>query len=169
MRLANLQETAEYLDTELGDVLNKVSSLVTQLNWERKQKLILERGLAKKETESLLSQAEVVGGVRFLAARVDSCSVPVLREMGDLLRDKLKSAVVVLGTVYEDRPAFIATVTPDLVDKGYSAGDIVKQVAGVTGGGGGGKARFAQAGGKDKNKVDEALRLVKDLIKSGGK
>jgi alanyl-tRNA synthetase len=59
---------------------------------------------------------------------------------------------------------FIAAVTPDLVTKGYNAGDIVNKVSKVTGGGGGGKASFAQAGGKDKNKLDEALRLVKSLI-----
>ncbi len=84
--------------------------------------------------------------------------------MSDLLRDKLKSAVVVLGTVYEDKPAFLAAVTPDLVAKGYDAGKIVKQVAEVTGGSGGGKPGLAQAGGKDKKKLDEALKLVKSLI-----
>jgi alanyl-tRNA synthetase len=84
--------------------------------------------------------------------------------MSDLLRDKLKSAVIVLGTVYEGKPIFLAVVTPDLVSRGYHAGDIVKQVAKVTGGGGGGKASFAQAGGKYKNRLDEALQLVKSLI-----
>ena len=84
--------------------------------------------------------------------------------MSDLLRDKLKSAVIVLGTVYEDKPVFIAAVTPDLVSKGYDASKIVKQVAKVAGGGGGGKPSLAQAGGKDKSKLDEALKLVKSLI-----
>jgi alanyl-tRNA synthetase len=166
MRLAG---TAQVVGSSLEDVVDKVSSTVSVAEVMRKRAQALESELARIRAESLLGRAEVVGGVKFLAARVDSCPMQVLREMGDLLRDKLKSAVVVLGTVYEGRPAFIATVTPDLIDKGYNAGDIVKQVAGVTGGGGGGKARFAQAGGKDKNKVGEALRLVKDLIKSGGK
>jgi len=84
--------------------------------------------------------------------------------MSDVLRDRLKSAIVVLGTVHGHRPAFLAAVTPDLVEKGYNAGDIVKQVARVTGGGGGGKATLAQAGGRNKDKLDEALRLVKRLI-----
>ena len=72
--------------------------------------------------------------------------------------------VVVLGAIYSDKAFFVATVTPDLVERGYNAGEIVKQVAKVTGGGGGGKASFAQAGGKHKGKLDEALRLVKDLM-----
>ena len=93
----------------------------------------------------------------------------VLDEQGvlppyDFIRDKLQSVIVVLGAVSEDRPVFVAAVTPDLVEKGYNAGGIVKQVSRVAGGGGGGKASFAQAGGKHKDKLDEALDLVKDLI-----
>jgi len=72
--------------------------------------------------------------------------------------------VVVLGTVYEGKPVFVAMVTQDLVIKGYNAGEIVRQVAKVTGGGGGGKPGLAQAGGKDKVKLDEALQLAKSLI-----
>ena len=69
-----------------------------------------------------------------------------------------------LGTVYENKPVFIAAVTRDLVARGYDAGKIVREVARVTGGGGGGKASLAQAGGKYEDKLDEALRLVKSLI-----
>jgi len=163
-RLSDLQKTADSLDAELDDVLDRVSSLVRQLNWERKQKLILERILAKKDAESLLSQAEVVNGVTVLAVRVSSSSMEVLREMSDLIREKLKSVVLVLGTVYEGKPAFLAAVTPDLVAKGYNAREIVKKVAEVTGGGGGGKETLAQAGGKYKDKLNEALQLVKSLV-----
>jgi alanyl-tRNA synthetase len=87
-----------------------------------------------------------------------------MREMSDYLRDNMKSGIIVLGSVYNNKPIFVAAVTPDLVDKGYNAGKIVEQVAKVTGGGGGGKATFAQAGGKDKDKLDEALHLVRSLI-----
>jgi len=163
-RLSTLQKTAEYLDAELDSVLDKVSSLVAQLDWERRQRQIIERELAKIKAESLLSQTEMVKGITVLSARTPSLRAEVLREMGDLLRDRLKSAVVVLGTVYEDKPIFLAVVTPDLVAKGYNAGEIVKQVAKITGGSGGGKPSLAQAGGKDKAKLDKALRLVKSLV-----
>jgi len=95
---------------------------------------------------------------------VPPLSVPVLREMGDILRDRLKSAVVVLATVYNGKPNFLAMVTPDLIARGFHAGDIINQVAKVTGGGGGGKAGMAQAGGKDAARVDEALNLVRKLV-----
>ncbi|MCL0057977.1 alanine--tRNA ligase [Dehalococcoidales bacterium] len=163
-RFSSLEKIGQLLGASPDDVEDKVSSLITELDKERKQALALERALAKKIAESLLTQAEVVNGVMVLAARVSSLRPEALREMSDLLREQLKSAVVVLGTVYQNKPAFIAAVTPDLVARGFNAGEIVKEVAKVTGGGGGGKPGLAQAGGKDKEKLDEALGLVKRLI-----
>jgi alanyl-tRNA synthetase len=92
--------------------------------------------------------------------------MPILREMGDILRDRLGSAVIVLATVYNGKPSFLAMVTPDVVARGINAGDIINQVAKVAGGGGGGKATMAQAGGKDASKVDEALKLVESIVVS---
>jgi len=163
-RLSALTEMASRLATEVENVSDKVDGIIAELNKERRQRQTLERELSKKIAESLLGQAEVVKGVKVLAVRVPSLRMQSLREMCDLLREQLKSAVIVLGTVYEGKPAFIAAVTPDLVARGYDAGKIVREVAKVTGGGGGGKARLAQAGGKYKDKIDEALRLVKSLI-----
>jgi len=163
-RLSNLEGIARTLESTSAEAPAKITGLVKELDGERKLVLSLERELAKKEAESLLSRVELVKGVTVLSARVSSSNQQVLREMADFIRDKLNSVIVVLGAVSGDRPVFIAAVTPDLVGKGYNAGDIVKQVSKVTGGGGGGKANFAQAGGRDKVKLDEALRLVKDLI-----
>ena len=163
-RLSELQEIADYLDAELDSVLDKAYSLSIELKNEHKRALALERELSKSRAESLLSQVEVVKGVKVLAAKVPSSRLEALREMSDLLREQLKSVVIVLGAIYENKPIFLAAVTPDLVTRGYNAGEIVKQVARVTGGSGGGKARLGQAGGKYKDKLDEALRLVKSLI-----
>jgi len=154
----------EYIERVLEDAEDKVSALEKDLENEHRQVVALKKELAKKEAESLVGRAEAVNGVTLLVARVSPSRQEDLREMADLIRDKLKSAIVVLGTVYDNRPSFIAAVTPDLVDKGYDAGRIVKEVAVVTGGGGGGKAGLAQAGGKHKDKLDEALKLVRGLI-----
>jgi alanyl-tRNA synthetase len=158
------REAEAYIERRFLDLEKVVENRDVELEKERRQTLALERELAKKTAESLLAQAEVIKGVNVLVARVPSLRMESLREMSDFLREKLKSAVVVLGTVYESKPAFIAAVTPDLVAKGYDAGKIVREVAKVTGGGGGGKPGLAQAGGKDKKKLDEALKLVKGLI-----
>jgi alanyl-tRNA synthetase len=163
-RLSDIERIAEGVGSSPEEARQKVLAVVNELDDERKKRQSLERELARKTAESLLSQAEVVSGVKLLVAEVPSSKMEMLREMADLLRDRLGSAVIVLGTVYQDKPAFLAAVTPDLVAKGYDAGKIVKQVAGVTGGGGGGRPNLAQAGGRDKKKLNQALKLVKSLI-----
>ena len=162
--LSEWQKATQIVGASLENISEKVSSIASELEVKDKQILSLERELSKLRAESLLTQKEVIKGVAVLVARVPDSRPEVLREMSDWLRDKLKSVVIVLGTVYADKPAFLAAVTPDLVAKGYNAGEIVKRVAGVTGGSGGGSARLGQAGGKDGDKIDEALQLVKSLI-----
>jgi alanyl-tRNA synthetase len=85
--------------------------------------------------------------------------------MADALRDRLGSAVVVLGTVNENKPYFVVTVSQDLTAQGYHAGNIIRQAAAITGGGGGGKSGLAQGGGKDVSKLDEAIAAVPDLLR----
>jgi len=167
-RLGTLEAVAEELRSSTSEVPEKVRALVAELAAERKRSVSLERELSRNTVEALLGKTEQVSGITVLVARVPSSSMPALREMGDLLRDRLKSAVIVLGTVYDGKPGFVAMVTPDLLDRGLNAGEIVKQVAGVTGGGGGGKATMAQAGGRDENKLDEALGVVKGLVQKVG-
>jgi len=165
-RLAALQSVAKEVEGLLEEVPSKVKALISELQAERKRVLSLERELSRRIAEDLFGQAEQVSGVTILAARVPALTISVLREMGDILRDRLKSAIVVLATVYNGKPNFLAMVTPDLIAKGFHAGEIINQVAKATGGGGGGKAAMAQAGGKDAAKIDEALKLVKSVIAS---
>jgi len=163
-RLTVLQSLAKEVEGSLDEVPNKVKTLIGELETESKRVLSLERELSRRIAEDLPGQAEQVSGVTVLAAKVPALTMPILREMGDILRDRLKSAIVVLATVYNGKPNFLAMVTPDLIAKGFHAGDIINQVAKVTGGGGGGKAAMAQAGGRDAAKIDEALKLVHKLI-----
>ena len=165
-RLTALQSVAKEVEGSLDEVPNKVKTLISELEAERKRALSLERELSRRIVEDLPGQAEQVSGVTVLAAKVPALTMPILREMGDILRDRLKSAVIVLATVYNGKPSFLTMVTPDLIAKGIDAGDIINQVAKVAGGGGGGKAAMAQAGGKDASKIDEALKLVKDVVAS---
>jgi len=165
-RLTALQGVAKEVESSLEEVPEKVRTFISELDAERRRVLSLERELSRKIAEDLLGQAEQVSGVTVLAAEVSSLTIPVLREMGDILRDRLKSAIVVLATVYNGKPNFLAMVTPDLIARGFHAGDIINQIAKVAGGGGGGKAGMAQAGGKDAAKIDEALNLVKSVVAS---
>ncbi len=162
--LAALQSIAGEVEGSLDEAPAKVKTLVSELEAERKRALSLEREVSRKVADELYGQAEQVDGVTVLAARVPTLTMPVLREMGDTLRDRLKSAIVVLAMIHNGKPSFLAMVTPDLTAKGFNAGDIVNQVAKATGGGGGGKAAMAQAGGREVAKIDEALKLVKGIV-----
>jgi alanyl-tRNA synthetase len=161
---ATLKSVAGELKSLPEEVYQKVKVLIEELELEHKHSLWLERELSRRMAESLVTQTKQVGGVTFLSARVLPLNKSVLREMGDILRNKLSSAVIILATVYDNTPSFLAMVTPDLVARGFHADDIIKQVARVTGGSGGGRAEMAQAGGKDVTRLDEALSSVESII-----
>jgi alanyl-tRNA synthetase len=165
-RLADLEKTAEYLEAEPDRILERAESVSAELKEERKRAQALERELAKKIAESLIKQAvPAPNDIKILAARVrDNTGIETLREMSDFLRDELKRGIVVLGTAWEDRTASVVNVAPDLVSEGYDAREIIKKVAAVTGGSGGGKPTLAQGGGKGKDKLDEAIGLVREII-----
>jgi alanyl-tRNA synthetase len=112
-----------------------------------------------------VSPASGVGpAVAVVAAQVAGADVDTLRDMSDWLRNKLGSSAVVLAADVEGKPQLIAAVTDDLVKRGLHAGELVKAVAKVVGGGGGGKPALAQAGGRDLARLPEALALVPELV-----
>jgi alanyl-tRNA synthetase len=161
----NLTRIAQTLGTSPASAYTKLETLIAELDEERKKLANLQKDLSRKNAGDIQSKAETVKGVTLLAAQVETAKVDSLRDMADTLKEQLGSAIIVLAAIIDEKPSFIAMVTPDLIQKGYHAGEIVKKVAGIAGGGGGGKSGMAQAGGKDKNKVGEALQAVKTLIK----
>jgi len=163
-RLSVLERLSQELQTSPDGVPDKLSATLTELDRERKRALALERELSKKMAGSLLSQVEVIGGINVLSAAVVATSPEAMLQMGDQLKEQMGGGVVVLAAVFDGKPSFVAMVTPDLVAKGLHAGKIAKQVAMVVGGGGGGRAELGQGSGRDKTKLDEALRLVRYLI-----
>ena len=162
-----LESLAKQLQSSPADLSSRVTSLLAELDRERKRAGSLERDLARRVAEGLTSQVEMVDGVAVLAAQAPVSSIEALRDMGDWLKARLGSGVIVLGTVINDRPSFIAMVTPDLVARGYHAGNLVREIAKAAGGGGGGRPEVAQAGGKDKAKLKDALALTPKLVKRG--
>ena len=107
-----------------------------------------------------------VKGVRVITARFDQLDMEGLRNTGDMLRNRLESGVVVLGTGYGDKVNFVVMATKDAVVRGIHAGNIIREVAKIAGGGGGGRPDMAQAGGKDASKIDEALGSAMKVIDS---
>ncbi len=163
-RLAVLDSVAAELQTVPEEVEAKVSSVVVELSTERKRAVAIERESARKAAGSLLSEARDVNGIRVISTKVAASSTDAMREMGDRLKQELKSGVVVLGAVCDGKPSLLAMVTPDLVAKGFNAGQLVKEVAKVVGGGGGGRAELGQGSGNDASKLEEALSEVARLV-----
>jgi alanyl-tRNA synthetase len=163
-RLGVLDAAATHLGTQPEDVDRAVLRLMGEIHDRQKEIGELQRELARLEFESLLSHVEEVEGVQVLAAPVSAANMDTLREMSDWFRNRLGSVVIVLGAVIEDKPNFVAAVTPDLVERGLDAHVLVKKVARVVGGGGGGRATLAQAGGRDPDRLEEALAQVPGLV-----
>ena len=160
-----LRDLAARLGVPTAQALEKLDALLNETKQRQQDLDKLRAQSARGALEGLLSQVQQQNGVPFLAARVEAADATRLREMGDWLRDKLGSGVVVLGTVIGEKPQILAVVTPDLVKRGLHAGNIVKALAQVMGGGGGGRPDMAQAGGRDTAKLDEALAQVARLIR----
>ncbi len=146
-------------------------ALKEKLKTDREEKRALEKELARLKSrlassqgDDLVEQAVAIGPVRVLAATLDGADVRTLREAMDKLKDKLKSAAIVLGAVDGDKVTLIAGVTDDLTSK-VKAGELVNYVAQQVGGKGGGRADMAQAGGTQPAKLPEALASVADWVK----
>jgi alanyl-tRNA synthetase len=158
------------LQEKLNSPIERLSERIDALLAERKA---LEKELqtfkvqsSRGEIDTLVNNAIQLNGLKIVSSRVNVPDVDTLKQTGDMLRDALKSGVGVLAAVIQDKLNFICVVTDDLVAaKKYNANDIVKQVAAIAGGGGGGRPNMALAGGKNIEKLDDALNHALTIIK----
>ncbi|MED3549091.1 alanine--tRNA ligase [Cytobacillus praedii] len=161
-----LKDAAAKLKANPKEVASRIESLLGEMKQLQRENESLAAKLGNIEASSLVSKTKEINGVTVLSAKVAATDMNNLRNMADDLKNKLSSAVVVLGSVNEGKVNIIAGVTNDLIDKGYHAGKIVKEVATRCGGGGGGRPDMAQAGGKDPEKLESALNFVEEWVKS---
>ena len=111
-------------------------------------------------------KAETINGCSVIIKELQGVDSNGLRTLGDSLKDKYENAFVLLLSVVDGKPVLMATASDAAVKKGAHAGNLIKEVAGVLGGGGGGKPQMAQAGGKDLSAIPEALKKAKDIIQA---
>ena len=164
-RFGRESRLVHHLQTTAPELEGRVQALKDEIDELRREKETAERRLSLQAAEGLLDLRQQVDGVTVLSTRASASSVESLREIGDWLRDKLGSGVVVLGSVLNDRPILVAMVTKDLVGRGFNASDIARSAAKAIQGGGGGQADVAQAGGRRADKLDEALSMVADIVR----
>ncbi len=162
-RLDLQNELSAHLQSSPSESLAKVQNLEDSLKASQAELEQLRLRVAKVAFASQMDNLQTIMDVPVLTATIPNVSADALRELADEFRQKHESGVVVLATTINDKPSFIAALTPDLVKRGLKAGDLVKRVAKVVGGGGGGRPDMAQAGGKDPSKITEALDQVAPL------
>jgi len=159
-----LDQTARLLETNSEQVLDKIRTVLEQLDQARKQISSLRRDLTAQDFNRLMEEVPLVAGVPVLIASLPDADAETLREMTDRYRQKYPNSVVLLASVSAGRPLLIAAVTEDLVARGLHAGELVKYAAQPLGGSGGGRPTLAQAGGKDPEQLDKALSRAQEWI-----
>jgi len=161
-----LREVSALLRGAEDDAPAKLEKLLAQQRELEKRIAELQGKLAGGASRDVLADARRVDGATVLATRVEGLDDKGLRELADRLRDRIKTGVVVLGAADGDRALLLAAVTKDCTDR-FHAGNIIKALAPVVGGRGGGRPDFAQAGGKDPARIDEALAQAYTLLGAG--
>ncbi len=163
-----LQETATLLKSKEEDIPAKIEQLLTALKEAEREVAQLSHKLATSSLDDILAAKEEIHGVSVTAASVTADSAEGLRDMADMVLDKV-GGIVLLGAVQGDKVSFVCKVDKELTKQGYHAGKIVKAAAVAAGGGGGGRPDMAQAGGKDPQKLEEALKAGKEAVQDAGK
>jgi alanyl-tRNA synthetase len=158
-RESEIRQAAAALKAQPAELGSKLIQMLDNVRTLEKELDRLKSKLAAHAGDELVQQAVDIGGIRVLAARLDSIDAKGLRETADKLRDKLKSCALVLGTVADDKVSLIAAVTPDVTGR-IKAGELVNFVATQVGGKGGGKPDLAMAGGSEPSQLAAALGSV---------
>ncbi|WP_374702906.1 alanine--tRNA ligase [Bacillus sp. T33-2] len=165
-QIAVLKSAAAKLKTNPKEVANRIDGVLAEMKQLQRENESLSAKLGNIEAGSLASKVKEVNGIPVLAERVQAADMNSLRNMADDLKQKLGSAVIVLGSTDGEKVNLIAAVTKDIIEKGGHAGQLIKEVSNRCGGGGGGRPDMAQAGGKDPEKLDNALQFVEEWVKS---
>jgi len=162
--LGNLNDAASLLKTSPQKVSQNINELVERLKAYEREIESMSQQAINAQLDDIYQKRMDLHGITVVHSRVKAREMDDLRKMSDALRQRINSGIIVLGSVAGEKVNFVASVSEDLVKKGYHAGKIVKQVASIAGGGGGGRNDFAQAGGKNPDKLDEALNSVPRVL-----
>ena len=162
-----LESLSRRLQTPVSGLESRLDSYIQETDDLRRRMAEMERAMLRAEAEALLQRAADVGGVRVVAGRTSARGADGMRQMGDFLKDKLSSCLVALGGLADGgSPLLVVMATPDVVARGVNSGVLARDAAKLMGGGGGGRPEMAQAGGRQPEKLDEALAAVPRLVRA---
>ena len=161
----DLDSLSNTLKTNREGIINKAEDLMEEIKEKDREIESLKSKMALSIVDEILNGKKDVGGINLVVYNVENMDMNSLRNLGDEIKNKLGTGIIVLASVHKGKISFVSMVTKDLLNKGIHAGNIIRDVAKITGGGGGGRPDMAQAGGKDLDKVKEALGMVEDIVK----
>ncbi len=160
-----LKEAAKALKANPVDVVKKITAMQEQLKALSKENDSLKAKMAKAVAGDMMSAAEEVNGIKILVSRLTDVDMNGMRDLGDEAKQKLGEAIVVFAAENGGKVNLMATATDSAVAKGAHAGNLIKEIAKLVGGGGGGRPNMAQAGGKDPAGIEDALERAKEVAK----
>ena len=160
----NLHTIAKTLKTSPAEITEKITHLQKEVKELQSENESLKSKMAQDSLGNVMDQVVEVKGVKVLASAVDGVDMNGLRDLGDQLKEKLGEGVVVLASAKEGKVSLLAMATQGAMDKGAHAGNLIKAAAAIVGGGGGGRPNMAQAGGKNPDKIPEAIAKVAELV-----
>ena len=160
----NLHQLAKTLKTTPAELSDRAEHLLKEVKELQSENESLKSKLAQESLGDVSDQVTEVKGVKVLAAAVDGVDMNGLRDLGDQLKEKLGEGVVVLASSMGGKVSLLAMATPGAMEKGAHAGNLIKAAAAIVGGGGGGRPNMAQAGGKNPEKIGEAIAKIPELV-----
>ncbi|EQF62330.1 alanine--tRNA ligase [Clostridioides difficile CD200] len=161
-----ISEVCVNLKSKEDNLIQRISSLLEENKNLSKELHDMKAKMSLQSVDSIFDSKVEVNGVNLITNKFEGMDMDTLRETADNLRDKLGSGVVVLANVVDDKVNFVVTATKDVLDKGIHSGNIVREVAKIAGGKGGGRPNMAQAEASDVSKVDQALSYASEVIKT---
>ena len=161
---SRLKEIGALIRGSADDAVDKVKRLLDRQKELEKEIAKLRGELEKDRIPDLLAQKQVISGANVLIAQIDGVDGKQLREIADQLKDKLGVGIVVLASASDGTVNLVSTVSKEMTKK-FHAGNIIKELAGMVGGGGGGRPDFAQAGGKEPEKIADVLKRAEEIVR----
>lgn len=159
-----LQKIAQALKTNPDQITDKIVHMQKEIKGLQSENESLKSKMAQDSLGDVMSKVVEISGIKVLATELADVDMNGLRDLGDSLKEKLGEGVVVLISANGGKVNLLAMATQGAMDKGAHAGNLIKAVASIVGGGGGGRPNMAQAGGKDPAKIPDALAKVTDIV-----